>query len=65
MKIFAAWPPRKLIVEIKGYEREEVKQKSPDGNLWVPSINNTRQYGRTVPKIVYDIDDKVWSFLYE
>ena len=36
-----------LIVEIKGYRREDAKEKkSTMETYWVPGVNNTRQYGR-------------------
>ena len=39
--------PLNLIVEIKGYRREDAKEKkSTMENYWVPSVNNHGQYGR-------------------
>ncbi len=39
--------PLNLIVEIKGYRREDAKEKkSAMENYWVPGINNHKQYGR-------------------
>jgi len=36
-----------LIVEIKGYRREDAKEKkSTMDNYWIPGINNSEQYGR-------------------
>jgi len=36
-----------LIVEIKGYRREDAKEKkSTMENYWVPGVNNSGQYGR-------------------
>jgi type III restriction enzyme len=36
-----------LIVEIKGYRREDAKEKkSTMENYWVPGVNNSNQYGR-------------------
>lgn len=36
-----------LIVEIKGYRREDAKEKkSTMETYWVPGVNNLRQYGR-------------------
>ncbi|MFH0920952.1 MAG: restriction endonuclease, partial [Fibrobacterota bacterium] len=36
-----------LIVEIKGYRREDAKEKkSTMDTYWVPGVNNTAQYGR-------------------
>lgn len=36
-----------LIVEIKGYRREDAKEKkSTMETYWVPGVNNQRQYGR-------------------
>jgi len=36
-----------LIVEIKGYRREDAKEKkSTMDTYWVPGVNNLRQYGR-------------------
>lgn len=37
----------KLIVEIKGYRREDAKEKKATmENYWVPGVNNLKQYGR-------------------
>ena len=39
--------PLNLIVEIKGYRREDAKEKkSTMENYWVPGVNNHGQYGR-------------------
>jgi len=39
--------PLNLIVEIKGYRREDAKdKKSTMENYWVPGVNNLEQYGR-------------------
>jgi type III restriction enzyme len=39
--------PLHLIVEIKGYRREDAKEKkSTMENYWVPGVNNLKQYGR-------------------
>ena len=36
-----------LVVEIKGYRREDAKEKkSTMDTYWVPGVNNTKQYGR-------------------
>ena len=36
-----------LIVEIKGYRREDAKmKKSTMDTYWVPGVNNTAHYGR-------------------
>lgn len=36
-----------LVVEIKGYRREDAKEKKATmENYWVPGVNNHRQYGR-------------------
>jgi type III restriction enzyme len=36
-----------LIVEIKGYRREDAKEKkSTTETYWVPGVNNLKQYGR-------------------
>jgi type III restriction enzyme len=36
-----------LVVEIKGYRREDAKEKkSTMETYWVPGVNNLRQYGR-------------------
>jgi type III restriction enzyme len=36
-----------LIVEIKGYRREDAKEKkSTMETYWVPGVNNSGQYGR-------------------
>jgi type III restriction enzyme len=43
--------PLNLIVEIKGYRREDAKEKkSTMENYWVPGVNNLKRYG-------------VWSFV--
>ena len=37
----------RLIVEIKGFRREDAKvKKSTMDTYWVPGVNNTAQYGR-------------------
>jgi len=39
--------PLHLIVEIKGYRREDAKEKKATmDTYWVPGVNNLRQYGR-------------------
>lgn len=39
--------PLNLIVEIKGYRREDAKdKKSTMESYWVPGVNNLKQYGR-------------------
>lgn len=39
--------PLHLIVEIKGYRREDAKEKkSTMENYWIPGVNNLKQYGR-------------------
>ena len=39
--------PLNLIVEIKGYRREDAKEKKSTMEVyWVPGVNNLRQYGR-------------------
>ncbi|MBW8371484.1 MAG: DEAD/DEAH box helicase family protein [Thiobacillus sp.] len=39
--------PLHLIVEIKGYRREDAKEKkSTMDTYWVPGVNNLKQYGR-------------------
>ncbi len=39
--------PLHLIVEIKGYRREDAKEKKATmENYWVPGVNNTKKYGR-------------------
>ncbi|MCU0286532.1 MAG: DEAD/DEAH box helicase family protein [Acidobacteria bacterium] len=39
--------PLHLIVEIKGYRREDAKEKKATmENYWIPGVNNTGQYGR-------------------
>ena len=36
-----------LVVEIKGYRREDAKEKkSTMDTYWVPGVNNMKQYGR-------------------
>jgi len=36
-----------LVVEIKGYRREDAKEKSATmDNYWIPGVNNLKQYGR-------------------
>ena len=59
--------PLNLIVEIKGYRREDAKEKkSTMENYWVPGVNNHGQYGRwafaeftEVYRIQADFEDKV------
>ena len=37
----------RLVVEIKGYRREDAKEKkSTMETYWVPGVNNLKQYGR-------------------
>lgn len=39
--------PLNLVVEIKGYRREDAKEKKATmENYWVPGVNNLRQFGR-------------------
>ena len=39
--------PLNLIIEIKGYRREDAKEKKATmENYWVPGVNNLRTYGR-------------------
>ena len=39
--------PLRLIVEIKGYRREDAKEKKATmETYWVPGVNNHRSYGR-------------------
>ena len=39
--------PLHLVVEIKGYRREDAKEKkSTMETYWVPGVNNLCQYGR-------------------
>ena len=39
--------PLHLIVEIKGYRREDAKEKkSTMDTYWVPGVNNSGKYGR-------------------
>ncbi|MFA6412255.1 MAG: DEAD/DEAH box helicase family protein [Syntrophales bacterium] len=39
--------PLRLIVEIKGYRREDAKEKKATMEIyWVPGVNNIKQYGR-------------------
>ncbi|MDX9990241.1 BPTD_3080 family restriction endonuclease [Thiothrix unzii] len=39
--------PLNLIVEIKGYRREDAKEKKATmENYWVPGVNNLKRYGR-------------------
>jgi type III restriction enzyme len=39
--------PLHLIVEIKGYRREDAKEKkSTMDTYWIPGVNNHGQYGR-------------------
>jgi type III restriction enzyme len=39
--------PLHLIVEIKGYRREDAKEKKATmENYWVPGVNNLKHYGR-------------------
>ena len=56
-----------LIVEIKGYRREDAKEKNTTTEVyWVPGVNNHGQYGRweffkftDVHKIQDDLKEKV------
>ena len=56
-----------LIVEIKGYRREDAKEKkSTMDTYWVPGVNNARIYGRwafaeftDVYQIGHDFEQKV------
>jgi len=56
-----------LVVEIKGYRREDAKEKkSTMENYWVPGVNNLGQYGRwdfaeftEVYEIASDFESKV------
>jgi type III restriction enzyme len=39
--------PLHLIVEIKGYRREDAKEKkTTTETYWVPGVNNLKEYGR-------------------
>jgi type III restriction enzyme len=39
--------PLHIIIEIKGYRREDAKEKKATmDTYWIPAVNNTRQYGR-------------------
>ena len=39
--------PLHLVVEIKGYRREDAKEKKATmETYWVPGVNNCKQYGR-------------------
>jgi type III restriction enzyme len=39
--------PLHLIVEIKGYRREDAKEKkSTMDSYWIPGVNNSKQHGR-------------------
>jgi type III restriction enzyme len=59
--------PLHLIVEIKGYRREDAKEKKATmENYWVPGVNNLKQYGRwafaeftEVYRIEADFEEKV------
>ncbi len=43
----SATDPLHLIVEIKGYRREDAKEKKATmENYWVPGVNNHARYGR-------------------
>jgi type III restriction enzyme len=56
-----------LVVEIKGYRREDAKEKkSTMENYWIPGVNNLKTYGRwafaeftEVYQIATDFDTKV------
>jgi len=57
----------RLIVEIKGYRREDAKEKkSTMDTYWIPGVNNLRSYGRwafaeftDVYQIEADFEEKV------
>jgi len=59
--------PLHLVVEVKGYRREDAKEKKATmDTYWVPGVNNLGQYGRwafaeftEVYEIESDFDDKV------
>ena len=59
--------PLHLIVEIKGYRREDAKEKkSTMDTYWIPGVNNLRSYGRwafaeftEVYQIEADFEEKV------
>ena len=59
--------PLPLIVEIKGYRREDAKEKkSTMDTYWIPGVNNLRSYGRwafaeftEVYRIEADFEEKV------
>ena len=59
--------PLNLIIEIKGYRREDAKEKkSTIENYWVPGVNNTGAYGRwafaeftDVYQIGLDFEEKI------
>jgi len=62
-----------LVVEIKGYRREDAKEKkSTMETYWVPGVNNSRQYGRwafaeftEVYQIEADLKAKIESEFHE
>ena len=59
--------PLQLVVEIKGYRREDAKaKKNTMDTYWVPGVNNLQRFGRwafaeftDVSLIVEDFKDKV------
>jgi len=59
--------PLHLIVEIKGYRREDAKEKkSTMDTYWIPGVNNLKSYGRwafaeftDVYQIEADFEEKV------
>jgi len=59
--------PLHLIIEIKGYRREDAKEKkSTMETYWIPGVNNLESYGRwafaeftEVYKIEVDFEEKV------
>ena len=59
--------PLHLVVEIKGYRREDAKEKkSTMETYWIPGVNNLGSYGRwafaeftEVYQIEADFEDKV------
>ena len=59
--------PLNLIVEIKGYRREDAKEKkSTMETYWVPGVNNLGQYGRWAFAEftdVYDIESEFNSLI--
>ena len=59
--------PLNLVVEIKGYRREDAKEKKATiETYWVPGVNNNSEYGRWAFaefKEVYEIEAEFSSLI--